>query len=121
MDTLCRYEQPQSQPVAITGSRTDDVPATSTFLEQRLLVIERNLHLLASDKQSDRCSQVHIATSPAVDDDQQPKSTPPGMRRLPDQDDGVDGMGAVTLKDGAGEDEYFGISLLYHFRNLLKL
>lgn len=90
------------------------------MLEQRLRAIEQSLHLLASDRQLDRSSQVHIATSPAVDDGQQPK-TIPGMTRLPDQDDGVDGMGAVTLKDGASEDEYFGIFLLYHFRYLLKL
>lgn len=34
--------------------------------------------------------------------------TAPGLFKLSDQPDGVDGAGAVTLRDGAEEEEYFG-------------
>jgi hypothetical protein len=34
------------------------------------------------------------------------------MSRVSDQSDGVDGMGSVALRDGADEEEYFGIFLL---------
>jgi hypothetical protein len=33
------------------------------------------------------------------------------MSRISDQSDGVDGMGSVALRDGAEEDEYFGMSV----------
>jgi hypothetical protein len=44
------------------------------------------------------------------------QGTPPtipglGMSKLSDQPDGVDGMGSVALRDGAEEEEYFGMIL----------
>lgn len=49
---------------------------------------------------------MHPVTPRTTQEDHEPRRTP---RRGPlDQNDGVDGMGAVALKDGADEEEYFG-------------
>ncbi|KAL4898595.1 putative Zn(II)2Cys6 transcription factor [Aspergillus ambiguus] len=109
MGTECRYDQPCSQPVAITGSGTSDLLKVNTLLEQRLQAIEQKLHVLGSEKHLNRSPGVHRATSLTDQEGQNPQDTT-GLTRSEGQDDGVDGMGAVALKDGADEDEYFGSS-----------
>lgn len=47
-------------------------------------------------------------TFPTPQGSQEPLHSP-GSKGLLDQNDGVDGMGSVALKDGADEDEYFGM------------
>ncbi|KAL4763647.1 putative C6 transcription factor [Aspergillus foveolatus] len=50
-----------------------------------------------------------VATANATHEDQQPLDLE-GRSATADQDDGVDGMGAVPLKDGGEKEEYFGMS-----------
>lgn len=77
----------------------------NAMLERRLQMIEQKLHILGSA--SNGSPEVQTATSPAVPAREQLQSAA-GVKRMSDPDDGVDGMGAVPLKDGADEDEYFG-------------
>lgn len=51
---------------------------------------------------------MNATTSSTVQENHEPRRSP-GMKGPLDQDDEVDGMGAVALKDGADEEEYFGI------------
>lgn len=51
-----------------------------------------------------------VATADATREDRQPLDLE-GRSATADQDDGVDGMGAVPLKDGGEEEEYFGTVL----------
>lgn len=64
------------------------------------------MRLSGTDKQFDN-PELHTATSPTVQENPESRSSPRTKGPL-DQDDGVDGMGAVVLKDGAEEEEYFG-------------
>ncbi|KAJ5432090.1 uncharacterized protein N7458_011246 [Penicillium daleae] len=107
MDTECRYEQPHSQPVAITNPGSSERQEES-LLEQRLQAIEKRLRLSGPDKQFDS-PEMHTATSPTMQGNHGSRRSPE-MKGPLDQDDGVDGMGAVALKDGADEEEYFGAS-----------
>ncbi|PKY05678.1 putative Zn(II)2Cys6 transcription factor [Aspergillus campestris IBT 28561] len=107
MDTECRYEQPHSQPVAITNPGSSERQEES-LLEQRLQAIEKRLRLSGPDKQLDSF-ETHTTTSPTVRENHESRRSP-GMKGPLDQDDGVDGMGAVALKDRADEEEYFGAS-----------
>lgn len=50
---------------------------------------------------------MHTAASPTVQENHE-SGRSPGTKGPLDHDDGVDGMGAVALKDGAEEEEYFG-------------
>ncbi|KAJ5839466.1 hypothetical protein N7455_006060 [Penicillium solitum] len=106
MDTECRYEQPYSQPVAITNGSSER--QEESLLEQRLQAIEKRLRLSGPDKEFDS-PEMHTATSPTIQENHESRRSP-GMKGPLDQDDGVDGMGAVALKDGADEEEYFGAS-----------
>ncbi|KAJ5350217.1 Zn(II)2Cys6 transcription factor [Penicillium brevicompactum] len=106
MDTECRYEQPHSQPVAITNGSSER--QEDSLLEQRLQAIEKKLRLSGPDKEFDS-PEMHTATSPTIQENHESRRSP-GMKGPLDQDDGVDGMGAVALKDGADEEEYFGAS-----------
>jgi hypothetical protein len=85
----------------------------NALLEQRLLAMEQKLLALEQGSQSDKPSpqssrsiEVHTSTSPPAHRDQQPETSrePTGTS---DQDDEVDGMGAVALIP-SNEDEYFG-------------
>ncbi|KAJ5781190.1 Zn(II)2Cys6 transcription factor [Penicillium paradoxum] len=107
METECRYEQPYSQPVAITNPSSSERQDESQ-LEQRLQAIEKRLRLSGLDKAFDS-PETNMAASPAMPESQDPQHSP-GMKGPLDQDDEVDGMGSVALKDGADEDEYFGAS-----------
>ncbi len=138
--TPCRYDQPVSQPsvMAVAQGETDIRTSNlwvylrcgshracfltrysqrdNALLEQRLLAMEQRFLALEQGSRSDkpspestRSGEVRAAISPAAQRDQQPEIT----RELTgpsDQDDAVDGMGAVALKDGADEEEYFGES-----------
>ncbi len=91
----------------------EDSQRDHTLLEQRLLAMEQKLLSLEQAKrcdqpspQSSRSIEVHTSTSPTQGD--QRSETTMGLTGSPDQDDVVDGMGAVALKDGAAEEEYFG-------------
>lgn len=77
-----------------------------SLLEQRLQAIEKRLRLSGPDKEFDS-PEMHTATSPTIQENHESRRSP-GMKGPLDQDDGVDGMGAVALKDGADEEEYFG-------------
>lgn len=83
----------------------------NALLERRLQTIEEQLQALHSERRS---LGVQSVVSPTVRNGQQPQG-PIDLGRTPIQDDGVDGMGAVPLKDGADEDEYFG-KLLHNCR-----
>lgn len=50
---------------------------------------------------------MHVATPSAIQANDEPQPSL-GLKGSLDRNDGVDGMGAVALKDGADEDEYFG-------------
>lgn len=76
------------------------------MLEQRLQAIEKMLRLSRPDKQFDN-PEMHTATSPTIQENNESRRSPVTKGPL-DQDDRVDGMGAVALKDGAEEEEYFG-------------
>ncbi|KAE8382394.1 fungal-specific transcription factor domain-containing protein [Aspergillus bertholletiae] len=107
----CHYEQPsQSAPVA-AGSDS----LHPSILDQRLQTIEKRLDSLVS---IDRYRVVPAVPSPvatsssveqlAAPSDRNPETqTDPAFSR---RDDGVDGMGAVSLKDEGDEEEYFGES-----------
>ncbi|BCS19451.1 fungal specific transcription factor domain-containing protein [Aspergillus puulaauensis] len=102
METECRYDQPSRRPAAaVTGPGTGDTHEANAALERRLLAVEQRLHVLDPVNGS---PDVNSATV-----NEQPKGLG-GRKTTPVQDDGVDGMGAVPLKDGAEEDEYFGMS-----------
>ncbi|CAG8942836.1 unnamed protein product [Penicillium salamii] len=101
IDTECRYEQPHSQ-VAIPDSSEQQ---EESLLEQRLKAIEEKLQLSVIEKRDDR--DTNTATSSQKDGESLPS---PRMKGPLDEDDEVDGMGAVALKDGADEEEYFGAS-----------
>jgi hypothetical protein len=79
----------------------------NALLERRLRTIEEQLRTLHSERRS---LGVQPVTSPSLQEGQQLQA-PLELGRTPIQDDGVDGMGAVPLRDGADEDEYFGKSL----------
>lgn len=51
--------------------------------------------------------EIHTATSPKIQENYESRRSP-GVKGPLDQDDEVDGMGAVALRDGADEEEYFG-------------
>ncbi len=96
--------------ITIRDSRRDD-----TLLEQRLLAMEQKLLSLEQSKRyeqpspvSGRSIEVRTSTSPQTHGGRQSESNTVGFTATPDQDDVVDGMGAVALKDGAAEEEYFG-------------
>lgn len=63
------------------------------------------LRLSGTDKQFDK-PDTHTA-SPTIQENHE-SGRSPGTKGPLDQDDGVDGMGAVVLKDRAEEEEYFG-------------
>lgn len=67
------------------------------------------LRLSGTDKQFDN-PEMHTATSPTIQEDHESRRSQ-GTKGPLDQDNGVDGMGAVVLKDGAEEEEYFGTVL----------
>jgi hypothetical protein len=81
-------------------------------LEQRLLAMEQKLLSLEQDKRSDRPSphgvDAHGSASPLTQADQEPEAAR-AITGSSDPGDAVDGMVAVALKDGADEDEYFGM------------
>lgn len=78
-------------------------------MEQKLVALEQGSRSDKPSPDSSRSIEVHASRSPPVHGDQQLYITkePTGPS---DQDDAVDGMGAVALKDGTDEDEYFGES-----------
>lgn len=86
----------------------------NTLLEQRLLAMEQKLLSLEQgtrfDGQSPRSGRsidAQASASPPAHRDRRAPAA--GELTGPSaQDDAVDGMGAVALKDGADEDEYFG-------------
>lgn len=91
------------------------------MLEQRLKAIEEKLQLSVTEKRDGR--DMNTATSSTI---QKERESPPSprMKGPLDEDDEVDGMGAVALKDGADEEEYFGTVLFTsysseHFMNPL--
>lgn len=51
--------------------------------------------------------EIHTTTSPKIPENYESRHSPRVKGPL-DQDDEVDGMGAVALRDGADEEEYFG-------------
>ncbi|KAH1594733.1 hypothetical protein KXX34_001853 [Aspergillus fumigatus] len=104
--TECQYEQLPSRQVPASGPDTRDLLDANALLERRLQTIEEQLQALHSERRS---LGVQSVVSPTVRNGQQPQG-PIDLGRTPIQDDGVDGMGAVPLKDGADEDEYFGSS-----------
>ncbi|KAJ5549254.1 Zn(II)2Cys6 transcription factor [Penicillium frequentans] len=107
MDTDCQYEQPYSQPVPMNKPRSSEQQEENLF-EQRLQAVERMLQLSRPDKQLDN-HEMYTATSPTNQENHESRQSP-GTKGPLDQDDEVDGMGAVALKDGAEEEEYFGAS-----------
>ncbi|KAJ5909659.1 hypothetical protein N7504_004302 [Penicillium tannophilum] len=107
MDTECQYEQPYSQPVPMNKPRSSEQQDDNAF-EQRLQAIERMLHLSRPDKQLDN-PEMYTATSPTNQENHESRHSP-GSKGPLDQDDEVDGMAAVALKDRAEEEEYFGAS-----------
>ncbi|KAJ0417773.1 putative Zn(II)2Cys6 transcription factor [Aspergillus carlsbadensis] len=104
--TECQYEQLPSQHVPASGPRTSDLLDANALLERRLRTIEEQLQALRSERRSSEVQPVTSATAP---EGQHPQA-PMDVEGTPIQDHGVDGMGAVPLKDGADEDEYFGSS-----------
>ncbi|KAL3484145.1 fungal-specific transcription factor domain-containing protein [Aspergillus germanicus] len=104
--TECQYEQLPSRHAPASAPDTRDLLDANAFLERRLRTIEEQLRTLHSERRS---SGVQPVTSPSLQEGQQLQA-PIELGRTPIQDDGVDGMGAVPLKDGADEDEYFGSS-----------
>ncbi|KAI9370114.1 putative Zn(II)2Cys6 transcription factor [Aspergillus egyptiacus] len=106
METECRYDEPPSRPVPTTGSATSALTDTNSLLERRLQMIEERLHVLDSDR---RFAGADKSTSPATRDDHHAR-TSVGRDSPLDRNDGVDGMGAIPLNSGAGEEEYFGES-----------
>lgn len=84
-------------------------------MEKKLLALEQGSQADKPSPESSRSIEVHASRSPPGHGDQQLDIT-----REPtapsDQDDAVDGMGAVALKEGTEEDEYFGESLPPPFR-----
>lgn len=79
----------------------------NALLERRLQMIEEQLQALHSERRSSGTQPVNSPAAHGV----QHLQAPVDVERMPIQEDGVDGMGAVPLKDGADEDEYFGNSL----------
>lgn len=76
------------------------------MLEQRIQAIEKRLRLSGPNEQFDS-PEIHAATSPQIQENHESRRSP-GVKGPLDQDDEVDGMGAVALKDGVDEEEYFG-------------
>lgn len=74
------------------------------MLEQRVQAIEKRLRLSGLNEQFD---SPDTATSPKIQGNHESRRSP-GVKGPLDQDDEVDGMGAVALRDGADEEEYFG-------------
>ncbi|KAJ5588261.1 hypothetical protein N7537_010939 [Penicillium hordei] len=105
MDAECRYEQSYNQPVAINNPDSSE-REEGGLLEQRVQAIEKRLRLSGLNEKFDSHG-VHTATTPETQENHEPRSSP-GVKGPLDQDDEVDGMGAVALKDGADEEEYFG-------------
>ncbi|KAL4802084.1 putative Zn(II)2Cys6 transcription factor [Aspergillus unguis] len=99
--TECHYEQLPSRHAPASGPAASDLLAANTLLERRLQTIEEQLQALHSERRS---SGPQPVTSPTGHEAQHLQA------RVGIQDHGVDGMGAVPLKDGADEDEYFGSS-----------
>lgn len=77
-----------------------------SLLEQRVQAIEKRLRLSGLNEQFDS-PEIHTATSPKIQGNHESRRSP-GVKGPLDQDDEVDGMGAVALRDGADEEEYFG-------------
>ncbi len=78
---------------------------TNSLLERRLQMIEERLHVLDSDG---RFAEADKSTSSATHDDHHAR-TSVGIDSPLDRNDGVDGMGAIPLSNGAAEEEYFGM------------
>ncbi|CAI7590840.1 unnamed protein product [Penicillium discolor] len=116
MGAECRYEEPYSQPVAITNPGSSEQQEGS-LLEQRVQAIEKMLRLSGLNEQFDS-SEIHTATSPKIPENYESRRSP-GVKGPLDQDDEVDGMGAVALRDGADEEEYFGASSNVAFLRLI--
>ncbi|CAI7573380.1 unnamed protein product [Penicillium viridicatum] len=116
MDTECRYEQSYSQPAAITNPGSSERQEGS-LLEQRVQAIEKRLRLAGLNEQFDS-PEIHTATSPKIQENHESRRSP-GVKGPLDQDDEVDGMGAVALRDGADEEEYFGDSSNVAFLRLI--
>ncbi|KAF9894960.1 hypothetical protein FE257_004582 [Aspergillus nanangensis] len=107
----CHYQQPSqsAQSVLVTD---DPGNLHSSILDQRVQAIEKELNSLRS---MDRYGAGPPLSSPraALSEEQHTESPSQesGAHRdhlLSHGDDGVDGMGAVSLKDGGDEEEYFG-------------
>ncbi len=75
-------------------------------MEQKLLSLEQDRR---SDKPSPQSVDAQGSASPLTQADQQPE-TARAITGSSDLGDAVDGMVAVALKDGADEDEYFGMA-----------
>ncbi|OQD92814.1 hypothetical protein PENSOL_c037G07255 [Penicillium solitum] len=116
MGAECRYEEPYSQPVAITNPGISERQEGS-LLEQRVQAIEKMLRLSGLNEQFDS-PEIHTATSPKIQENYESRRSP-GVKGPLDQDDEVDGMGAVALRDGADEEEYFGASSNVAFLRLI--
>ncbi|KAJ5421175.1 hypothetical protein N7465_003694 [Penicillium sp. CMV-2018d] len=116
MDTECRYEQSYSQPVAITNPGSSE-RQEGNLLEQRVQAIEKRLRLAGLNEQFDS-PEIQTATSPKIQENHESRRSP-GVKGPLDQDDEVDGMGAVALRDGADEEEYFGDSSNVAFLRLI--
>ncbi|GIJ92148.1 hypothetical protein Asppvi_011124 [Aspergillus pseudoviridinutans] len=108
METQCQYEQPSTRRVTVPDNGTSDPLEANAVLERRLQIIEQKLHVLDSAN-NDISPEVRPAIPSAVPG-KEPRQSAIGLKTAADPDDGVDGMGAVPLKDGADEDEYFGSS-----------
>ncbi|KAJ5418682.1 uncharacterized protein N7487_002232 [Penicillium crustosum] len=116
MGAECRYEQPYSQPVATTNPGNSERQEGS-LLEQRVQALEKRLRLSGLNEQFDS-PQIHTATSPQIQENHESQRSP-GVKGPLDQDDEVDGMGAVALRDGVDEEEYFGASSNVAFLRLI--
>ncbi|CRL22257.1 Fungal transcriptional regulatory protein, N-terminal [Penicillium camemberti] len=114
MGAECRYEQSYSQPVSITNPGNSERQEGS-MLEQRVQAIEKRLRLSGLNEQFD---SPDTATSPKIQGNHESRRSP-GVKGPLDQDDEVDGMGAVALRDGADEEEYFGASSNVAFLRLI--
>lgn len=84
----------------------------SSTLDQRLLAIEQKLDSLGSIDRfgAGRQPPLPDPASPAGLHTESPNRDPGAHTdgAIFHGDDGVDGMGAVSLKDGGDEEEYFG-------------
>jgi hypothetical protein len=87
-------------------------------MEQKILSLEQGKRRDQPSPQGDRSIEARTSSSPQIQGDRQSEATTLGPTGTPDQDDVVDGMGAVALKDGAAEEEYFGKNSLPSIANL---